>query len=257
MKSQNTVTIATWNIAGGHTHTGEKHGYSEAEDLDYFIRHLKDVDADIVCLQESHHSPKRSIAREIAKALGYPYVTEADHHPSHIAPDSDYMLSSAVLSRLPQERVHFLGLPLPDGPAVRPDGTEVERTRKQVIVCDIGGIQVVNLHHQAIHFFGHSFQNEAGRAYAKKLEQKFLLPNLKRPLVMAGDFNMDNVETVHHELITKLRLTDSLAGKQTTCYDHAPDYIFYSPEFTRVQARVDTSTQTDHYLCWTRLEYDS
>jgi exonuclease III len=90
------VRIVTWNIAGGCKIGREAFNYHE-EDIDYFVDQLAKLNADVICLQESHTNDHRSLAEVIAKALGGYKVADAPLSPSHINPD--YQLAIAILGK--------------------------------------------------------------------------------------------------------------------------------------------------------------
>ncbi|MDO8655329.1 MAG: endonuclease/exonuclease/phosphatase family protein, partial [bacterium] len=70
------MKVVSWNIAGGHIFTGKIADASsyEEENLEYFIDILRERNADIVLLQESHTPIKggeKSQGTLIAEELGY------------------------------------------------------------------------------------------------------------------------------------------------------------------------------------------
>ena len=92
----NIMKIATWNIGGGFVYSEESSAY-DVLDLDYFISVLRDVIADVICLQEVHYvSDCDNQAALIANALGMRHVV-FPHAPSHMLKENQ--LSIAILSK--------------------------------------------------------------------------------------------------------------------------------------------------------------
>lgn len=84
------IKLASWNIAGGIK-------YKElTEDIDYLRDVIREINPDIICLQENHINQERSLARDAFKD-SYQFITEINVSPSHN--DSKYELGLAVLSK--------------------------------------------------------------------------------------------------------------------------------------------------------------
>lgn len=227
--------------------------YSNEDNLPYFVEKLRIVNADIVCLQESHNSPMRSLSREIAAQLGYGYVFETDNHPSHILPNSDYQLSTAILSKLPIEHADAAAVPYPSFELRFKDGRLVdERYDKFLQTAVIGGIHIANIHNQALPVFGRSFQDPDCKEFSDETEQ-FIIDRLHRPVIFCGDFNMEELETTWLKLMQTLNIRDSLPQITTTLEGEHYDYILYSTEFKLLDSGI-VESESDHNLCWAIFE---
>ena len=131
------LTIATWNIAGGHTiHNEEQWLAYNPEDVEYFVRELKDVSPDIVCLQETHIDSKRSIAGEIANEIGDFFCFEQNNSLSHINPE--YRLGNAILSKYSFRKKDNFTLPSPNFPLKLPNDQDRHDKGFQVVEFDFG-----------------------------------------------------------------------------------------------------------------------
>lgn len=159
------LTIATWNIAGGHTiHNGEERFAYNPEDVTYFINELKALSQDIVCLQETHIRSERSIANEIATELGGLFCFEQDNSLSHINPK--YHLGNAILSKYSfQEKENFV-LPSPNFPLKLPNKQERHDKGFQVVEFDLG--TVVNTQMLPLSFWAHHMIPTMGSPLRKK-----------------------------------------------------------------------------------------
>lgn len=249
------MKIVSWNIAGGHTiKSNKRFDYDEHENAEYFIDHLKAIDADVVCLQESHWHPEKSLSNRIATALNLGFVFETVNSPSGI--DPQFKESTAILSKNIIEDKAALKLPYPDFELFLPDGTPAAQWDKFLQVCRINGIVVGNIHTQPMGYFGFDYHEGQGVEYAAELE-KCLTDNMRSPFVLAGDFNTTMAENVFTNFYHDNNLLDALPSSQPTrpSGKHI-DYILHTPTFSVKQSDI-VETSTDHFLCWTELVEDT
>ena len=115
------LKIASWNIAGAHAIKSLNQFDYQREDINYFAEQLRAIDADIICLQETHLNMDRSVAKEMAALLGYSYVYDIDVSPSHI--DENYRLGNAIISRLPLKHKKDVFYPFPEFELRFPNGS--------------------------------------------------------------------------------------------------------------------------------------
>lgn len=245
------LTIATWNIAGGHTiHDEEKQFAYNPEDIKYFIRELKDLSPDIVCLQETHINDKRSIANEIAGEMGKFFCFEQNNSPSHINPD--YRLGNAVLSKYSFRKKDNFTLPYPNfqltlngkdvnSPAMRHD------KGFQVVEFDFG--TVVNIQMLPLAFLGTPYDTENGKSFAKEMEDCMNV-ECGSTGIICGDFNYRAAPDLYINLLSDKR--DTLPEVPTRPGEKKTDYIFCKNKFQVLDSGI-INTKTDHYLCWTKI----
>jgi endonuclease/exonuclease/phosphatase family metal-dependent hydrolase len=248
------ITIATWNIGGGKPLKNiESFSYKDEdyldEDVAYFGSKLKELNPDIICLQETHIGSNKSLAKELGEVAGDYSLTEVALSESHI--DGRYRLGNAILSKNKPLEENFHYFPYPSFPLARRDGgvTVIHEKGCQVLKFEFGN--VANLHMQPLAFLGTKYDSPNGVIYAKEVEQT-LEQNLTNPIVLCGDFNYIKSEELYSDLLNKLSLKSVLPDEPTRPDNKKTDYIFVSPEFTLVDSGI-VKTNSDHYLCWARL----
>lgn len=246
-----TLKFATWNIAGGRiAKSDELFHYEDKENADYFITKLRELDADIVCLQESHYSADNSLSRRIAAAIGMPYVFETPNHPSHI--EQGFDISTAILSKLPFVSTQSIQLPYPEFEMRFKSGKLANTYHKFLQIVTLDGFTLANIHTQPLRVFSYDYHTGDGKTYAHQIED-MLLTELEAPLVLAGDFNIEHVNTLFTRLFDKLKLRDSLNPKKATdIHGRHIDYILCSMGFEVIKSGIEDS-QSDHQLCWAIL----
>jgi endonuclease/exonuclease/phosphatase family metal-dependent hydrolase len=140
-----TITIATWNIAGGRPTLSDERFDYDAEDLSYFAEELKMINPDIVALQESHKSDTRSVASELAGKIGLNVCIDEAISPSHI--DPEYQLSLAVLSKLGSVHAEDgLRFPYPKFPLTLPNGQPAKRHDKGMQMIELEEVKPEDQH---------------------------------------------------------------------------------------------------------------
>lgn len=161
------LRIVTWNI---HKGIGTDRKYR----LDRTIAVLRELDADVVCLQEvDEHVPRSSRDRQggkLAAELGYPY-----HALALNVPVKGGAYGNLVLSRHPLRRPHNLDLTIP--PKKRRSGL--------VVTVETGpphGWMIANVHLGLLHI-------ERRAQMRKLLRHLFHEAEDDQPLVIAGDWN--------------------------------------------------------------------
>lgn len=251
------ITVATWNIAGGKPIRDMKSfSYKDEDYLDenaeYFGNKLRNLNPDIICLQETHLGSNKSLAKEIGEIVGDYHCVEYGTSRSHI--DDRYQMGNAILSKKIPLSDEFHLFPYPDFPLSLPNGKTLTVHNKgfQVLKYDFGN--VVNLHMQPLRFLGTPYDSPNGQAYAKEIEGE-LEKYVSQPLIMMGDFNYGKCEDLYSNLVGNLSLRNALPDTSTRPDQKATDYIFNSPEFEVVDQGIE-QTNTDHYLCWAKLKIE-
>jgi len=142
------MKVVSWNIAGGRTLATKNHWDYKSENLGYFIRNIRELNPDIICIQENHSNKNRSVAEEIAEKLEIPYSSEISSHQSHI--DKRYSLGLAVLSKYKVRDSKKIKLPYPRFKLVFSDGREAKHFDKHIQQVVIDKLSIVNTQLQPI-----------------------------------------------------------------------------------------------------------
>jgi endonuclease/exonuclease/phosphatase family metal-dependent hydrolase len=253
------ITVASWNIAGGHTIASHKQHDYNPEDIGYFIGKLAHINPDIICLQEAHTSPDgaRAIAQEIAQALGLEFVFNSPASPSHV--DAAYTLGTAIISRLPFHETKTVVYPRPNVELTWKDGRPAETHDKNLQIANMGTFSVLNTQMLPMNVFGHPYDgSDVGRELARGIDMT-MEENMQNPAIFCGDFNSDNPL----ELYPHLRASgfiDAVTGRETmrpkNGVKRSPDHVFHTSEFQTHNADV-LETNTDHFLCLATFDHAS
>ncbi|WP_203984317.1 endonuclease/exonuclease/phosphatase family protein [Sphaerisporangium rufum] len=276
------IEVSTWNIGGGRTirSTG-RFDYVPGENLTPFAEALAGGPhatppgsrgtpaggraARVVILQESHVSRDgsgASIAEKLGTVLGLPHVAETRMCPSHIDPASDFALAVLADGPVTGHTVHKL--PDPDFPLrINGAGDPVVPLNRSLQVAELaagpgqGRVFVGNTHTCPLDYLGHpgGYESGPGVGHARDIERLLLeaLPR-DRPLLLAGDYNTDDLLRVYPELAKALHLREALEVPATVPWGGTPDHLLYSPAF-RVREVAVTVPPTDHYLSRVTLHY--
>jgi len=243
------LKIATWNIAGGRTmRSTQRFDYSETEDFDYFYTQLRDLDLDVICLQESHANGVDSLAKRLASKLGMTFVADSPGCLSHI--DSNYRLTTAILSKTQPLSQASVLLPKPEFELIfKSDNRKVPPLDRYMQYAIFDGFTVATMHTEPMGAFGYSYESGQGLAFAHQMDDA-VAATLTQPVIFAADFNMDNPGVALPKTLTSLGLVEALpAHTATKPQDGSPDHILYSPTWSIVDSGV-IQTKTDHFLCW-------
>ena len=255
------MRIVSWNIAGSSKVGFDKAFDYKKEDPDYFIRQLTDMNADVICLQESHTNEQRSLAAVIAQGLGGYHIFDSPLSPSHINPD--YQLAIAMLGRKAFDNFELYTYPQPTFELRFPDGRIAQKHRKGLQIARYQGISISNTHWLSMLTFGHSYASGEGAAYAAELVA-VMLEHLPEPSIICGDFNVGEfgfdhalvplVERLHFQSALPDKSTFHLPGRIMPHDTNAPDRIYVPSSGFRVLQAGVVSTETDHYICWVDVE---
>lgn len=247
------MKIVSWNIAGGRKMKSEQMFDYEEENLDYFAEQILSIDADVVCLQETHTNAERSVAKDLAKILKMDNVIDSPTSPSHV--DKNFQLGTAIISRLPFNETKVYQYPDPSFELYFSDGKKAITHHKNLQEVKIEDFYLANTQMLPIKLFGYEYDRGKGFDFAKEIEKTLTV--LEQPIIFCGDFNFDNPSKVYPDLFNKLGLKEALPNKVTRPSPQGkktPDHIFYSPKFHLIKSGV-VKTLTDHYLCYAELVF--
>jgi exonuclease III len=247
-----TIKIITWNIAGGHTTRSSKLFDYKEEELNYFINKIDAYNPDIVCFQENHSNDNRSVAEDIAKALNFTYTLTTPESPSHI--DPNYSLGLAIISKLPFKANQIYKYPNPDFDVFWSDGRKAITHEKVLQKVRINNFNLANTQMLPLKTWELDYDKDPGSKLAQEIDK--ILTNLDSPLIFCGDFNFNSPEIIYPNLFKKIPLVNALPYEETRpllseekrIYDH----IYFSPELNNIESKIE-KTDTDHYLCYTKL----
>jgi endonuclease/exonuclease/phosphatase family metal-dependent hydrolase len=245
------VRVVTWNINGGFGLSSvNPRVYVQAENINYFLEHLSQLNADILCLQEVHTNSRRSQTNLIAESLGYSYTFETTASPSHI--DPNYQLANAILSKQPFKSTKAVQLPKPSfllKPPFLPNGQRAEIHDKYLQVVEFETFTLANVHTLPLHVLNATYDSEEGKKFAEEVEKVFL-EHLKTPLIFCGDFNRKNITGLYPKLFDEFDLLDALPNKSSVPNSDARiDYVLVSSNLQVSDAGIE-STLSDHFPCW-------
>lgn len=190
------LRIGTWNVAG--LQTIRSHGMWDynPRDIEYFAEVLKSVHPmpDVLLFQEGQVGRvfyegqpglAKSDLRDLAKALGYPYIHETVISRSHMSGDND--LSMAIMSMLPFEQTWARRIPDPDL-ILTLSGKPVKPLPRYMQGAKISGITVVNAFPIPLGVLGHSYEAGGGMRHAAEVAQTLKLM-IEGPAAIGGDIN--------------------------------------------------------------------
>lgn len=252
------ISVASWNIAGGHTvASNAQHDYNP-EELGYFIGVLGELAPDVICLQEVHTSPdgKDSNAQEIAGALGMHHVFNSPASVSHV--DAAYRLGTAIISRLSCRDTKTIIYPKPGAELFWKDGRPAETHDKHLQSANLGAFSVFNTQVLPLNVFGYPYDgSDVGRELARGINA-VIEENIQAPAIFCGDFNFGDPFALYPHLLT-LGFTDAIRDFETmrpkNGAKRSPDHLLYSPEFRLLKADV-RETNADHHVCMADFEFN-
>jgi len=259
---EETIKIASWNIAAGRTNKSLSQFDYDQENISYFSNLLKTVEADIICLQETHYGENKDIGKEIANELAYPFYYTNPGHESHI--DNKLKLSNSILAKTKPLSIEAYILPYPEFELYWPNGNPAKRYEKSLLCAKFKGFNVYNTQLIPLGLFGVLYGDEKAKIYSQNLEVSFKNV-LEAPLLICGDFSGDfpddKPQLVFSELFTSLSLMDSIPHQITRPKNdgliHQTDHIYFSDQsFSCISSEV-IPTQSDHYLCTATFKFKS
>lgn len=182
------LTLNIWNLSGPWRERREE-----------IVRCLRDLDADVVCLQEIIDDGARNSARWVAERAGYEHVAYAG-----VGPEGGATFGPAIVSRWPIEAEQHWALPNEPGP------TDIERV---LLHARTRGLDVFTTHLTSLYPSGRL--RELQCLAIDELVAAHADPASDLPPILAGDFNAEPDST---EIRFLCGLT-SLEGRSTYWQD--------------------------------------
>lgn len=248
----------TWNIGGGKIISHEADPTklaSYAEDgLSHIVDILKEQDADIITLQETHKNDSEDMVQNIAEVLGHKYFFHDSTSPSHI--DADFRLGHAIISRYPLHNHYFELFKNPHLEVVWEDGSIARSFDKgftsATVEIEDTSLGITTTHLVPFRRFGIDPKSEQGKSILLTVEQA--IQPLSAPWIIQGDFNI-NEETITSYFPTIFKNMDEIELKEpTTPKGSRYDHIIFSG-ITLTEAKVLNNVLTDHYPVVTKFQF--
>jgi len=254
------MKIVSWNIAGGHLMTSnvkDAIGYEE-ENLDYFIQHLKKINPDIICLQETHISKDEKLnqTKEIAQAFDYKYFSTHiyEGRESHIKPG--HFLSFGTISRFPIVSNKYWNPPNPRLTVKRPNGIIWETLDMGIYVSQINFqkriINVANTHLLPLHYYKKDWSDKEFQ-HLRNFVSNLFLSIKEEPTIAIGDFNYADLIKIYPGIFSLGKYQDVFI-QDTTPTKGQQDHILFSQHWSLKKAEVIDRVDADHYICIAELK---
>jgi endonuclease/exonuclease/phosphatase family metal-dependent hydrolase len=238
------LKVVSWNILGGKY-------------LDAVIAQLKEIDADIIGLQEIKEFIKgdhrENIAQTIAQSLGYHFVfCESFIDDRH---ERNYSLGNAILTKLPIDSSNCLSLS-----GVNQYQYDAMTEPRSACICNFKikgkNLKVINTHL--------GFSRESTLTSIRKEQLHNLVELVDQDhVVLMGDLNSipesEIVKTLNNLMIN----TDSDLTKTTKIDDDVPgnpkvriDYIFVTKNLSHQNFQILPTEASDHNPIQVELDLD-
>jgi endonuclease/exonuclease/phosphatase family metal-dependent hydrolase len=240
------LKVATWNIGGGLIKSAS--GKFDEENLDYFTNTIKDLDCDVVFLQEVHGDEMHSQATELADRLGYSCATQMISK-SHLEKNKKFHLSIIAKQKLSNPKLIKL-----TNPKLENKEKGYLSHDKGFILCELEienkSITLVSGHLFPYYIFGKRIEDDE-LSYARE-EIDLILSSLDDPRIIGVDMNSEN-----SGIILPKSLSSSLVeveNTQATCPsgEHV-DHIFTSKDIKASETKV-IEGEADHFILISTLE---
>lgn len=241
----------TWNIGGGKLLEPGKDprvmsSYTK-EGLTSIVAKLKDIDADIIMLQEVQSFADTNQIATIAKRMGLQYFFYDPTSKSHI--DDGQSLGNGIISKYPISE-HKTGLFYNPKVTFSFDGDAVQSHDKGYGHCliDFNGykIRAITLHLLPFQKVGIDIYSKAAKKIFKSVAAGLTFND--EHILLQGDFNIDASTIGRHfnTLVGDNELLELPLKHPTTPRGHTLDHVLYKG-MTVDDVIIDSSVKTDHY----------
>ncbi|MEK7531077.1 MAG: endonuclease/exonuclease/phosphatase family protein [Patescibacteria group bacterium] len=229
------------------------------EDIRNVLKLLREVNADVICLQEltinhPHYNQRMNTAQFIAEGLGFHYhFKEAQ---SGIVDGVEEKYGNGIFSRYPILKTNHVYIQDPLDPYVENTDYDKEGRIYVEIAVNVGGRELtVGTVHMS---YTHKFEpNEAKKVETNKLVE--VLKSKKDNFIITGDFNSlpDSYTITEIEKYLKnlgpaqtentwTTKPFSYNGFEVNSLDWRLDYCFATPDVQTVSAKILETAYSDH-----------
>jgi endonuclease/exonuclease/phosphatase family metal-dependent hydrolase len=249
------MKLVSWNIKAARIDDGNSDKTDDKEDLDFVISILKEQDADIICIQESHtlrSNTEENQVKSIAEALGFPNYINVPLNISHL--DEKYFMSLGIISKFP---INYYQLEKLKNPNLikETEGIEWYSRDKGFIVAklDYEGEELYLScgHLLRLHAFGRDFMEEDFTSIRNEIE-RILKPRHKAPSLICADMNYGPMQEFIPAIMNE-GFQDIFENQVTTRSRRKVDHILTSKEW-KVKEKKILEVQTHHFPCIVELE---
>ncbi len=242
------MKIGSWNVSGYRKSISLKiYDYEKDADIQYFASILKDLDLDVLFIQESLASGSSSYAKELGMLVGLTYLQETLGSKSYI--EEGQFESLSVLSKKPISAFHEIDQINPNWTVAMPNGYLAKSYDRKFQVMTINDMQFVHTHFLPERFFNKNYLIDTDRRYID--DNMVLLDKLQGNFVFCGDLNTKHVDLVFSEFFNKHNLLNAFQNIPTRPVLEgggiAQDVICFPKEF-QLLSKETIKTQTDHYF---------
>lgn len=245
------VRAVTWNIGGGKSlRPGEDPTRMSSYSIDaigHISQKLKQINPDIVTLQEAHGDDSGNQPSEIAEHLGYDYSVFDATSDSFI--EDGKQMGNGVISRYPMVSHQSGVFHNPNIRAVIQDREIVTHDKGySSCVVRMGGValEVTSLHLLPFK----ALDIEPGSDVWEKIVASYVdrVESDERHRLIGGDFNIDSsaLGSVDSRLLTGRGLGETILDSPTTPSDRHYDRLLFAGLALR-RLEIDSLVKTDHY----------
>lgn len=239
-----------WNIGGGKLLQEDVDptllSSYQGDGIDKIIAFLREQDADIITLQETHAANGHSQTEVIANALGYPGWVNDEYADSHI--EAGQRLGQGIVSRFPLENHSFEWFDNPNLEVVWEDGSLAKTHDKGRTRCSfaIDGHDFIIQTFHAIPFRRYHVAPDSDLA-------KKIVADMGSKLLVEGDgllqadFNLsvDSLKELMPDLF-KSGFQEIIQDVPTSCRGYHVDHVLYRG-LTLKNHKTVNNVMTDHY----------
>lgn len=247
------ITTIQWNIGGGKIRTDDSTDPDRVDSyntdsLDSIIAVLRELQPDIITLQEVHKNDQLSQVAEIAKQLGMQYYADDYYADSHI--ETGQQLGHAIISRFPISDSQFVYFTNPKFQVTWEDGSVATSHDKGLTSCfvDVDGtkLAVATTHLLPFRRFNVAVESPEAQTVLRDVQQK--LDNGHTPLLLQGDFNLNEPSLARRfTLLMDNGAHEIIQNVPTTPNGHFFDHIFYRGLKLVNSHVVSKDIRSDHF----------
>lgn len=247
------ITTVQWNIGGAKIRTDDSTDPDRVDSyttdgLTSIIATLRELQPDIITLQEVHKDSQTSQVAEIANQLNMQYYTEDYYADSHI--EAGQQLGHAIISRFPIHDSSFTYFTNPKFQVEWEDGSIATSHDKGMTSCliDIGDTQiaVATTHLTPFRRFKVPVDSPEAQAVLRDVQQK--LDNGHTPLLLQGDFNLNEPSLAKRfTLLVKNGVQEIIQNEPVTPNGHFFDHIFFRGLTLKNSRVISEGIRSDHF----------